>query len=87
MPSYKLSFSKPALKDVKKLNQYQKKIIIKKLKYFLSLDDPISVAVQLKEPFEGQYRWRIGPYRVVFDIKGTIIDVLRVEHRRQVYKK
>lgn len=87
MANYRLEFKKPAKKDVEKLNPYQAKRIIKKLKYYISLDDPLSVAVSLNEPFEGQYRWRIGPYRVVFDVEKDVICVLRVEHRRQVYRK
>ena len=33
----------------------------------------------------GQYRWRVGPYRIRYDIEGDIVHVLRVRHRREAY--
>jgi mRNA interferase RelE/StbE len=31
----------------------------------------------------GQYRWRVGPYRIRYDIEGEKVHVLRVRHRRE----
>jgi len=33
----------------------------------------------------GQYRWRVGPYRIRYDIEGDQIHVLRVRHRKEAY--
>jgi len=33
----------------------------------------------------GQYRWRVGPYRIRYDIEGDKVHVLRVRHRREPY--
>jgi mRNA interferase RelE/StbE len=41
----------------------------------------------LIDPKLGTYRFRIGDYRVIFDIEGKDIVVLRVGHRRDIYKK
>lgn len=35
----------------------------------------------------GSYRFRIGDYRVVFDLEGDQIVILRVGHRREIYKR
>ncbi|MDH4220892.1 MAG: type II toxin-antitoxin system RelE/ParE family toxin [Candidatus Aminicenantes bacterium] len=35
----------------------------------------------------GGYRFRIGDYRVIFDIEGNEIGVLRVGHRREIYRR
>jgi len=35
----------------------------------------------------GSYRFRIGDYRVIFDIEGDEIVVLRVGHRKDIYKR
>ncbi len=35
----------------------------------------------------GSYRFRIGDYRVIFDIDKDKIVVLRVGHRREIYRK
>jgi len=33
----------------------------------------------------GQYRWRVGPYRIRYDIEGDRVHILRVRHRREAY--
>jgi mRNA interferase RelE/StbE len=35
----------------------------------------------------GAYRFRIGDYRVVFDLEGDEIVILRVGHRRDIYRR
>jgi len=42
---------------------------------------------KLSDPILGEYRFGIGDYRVVFDIEGDEIIVLRVGHRREIYKR
>ncbi len=37
-------------------------------------------------PKIGTYRFRIGDYRVIFDIYGEDIVILRIGHRRSIYK-
>jgi len=46
-------------------------------------------AVKLKGEFPDHYRIRIGFYRVIYKIekKNLIIVVVRVGHRREVYRK
>ena len=41
---------------------------------------------QLKGPFAGLRKLRVGDYRVVFGIFGNDVLVLRIGHRREVYK-
>jgi len=40
----------------------------------------------LINPEFGTYRFRIGDYRVIFDIEDDQIIVLRIGHRREVYR-
>jgi len=35
----------------------------------------------------GNYRFRIGDYRVIFDLEEYDISVLRVGHRKEIYRK
>lgn len=48
--------------------------------------DPLQYAVKLTDPSIGTYRFRIGDYRVVFDIINDEIVVLAVGHRREIYR-
>jgi mRNA-degrading endonuclease RelE of RelBE toxin-antitoxin system len=41
--------------------------IIEKLEYFVRMPDPLFYAKKIKDQTLGQYRFRIGDYRVLFD--------------------
>lgn len=83
--SYKLLYTKTALDDIRKLDFITKKRIKKKLEEYAVI--PLVCAKKLTRISLGSYRWRIGNYRVVFDIKGKNVVVLRIGHRREIYKK
>lgn len=34
----------------------------------------------------GMWRWRVGPYRIRYDIEGHDIVLLRVRHRSEIYR-
>ena len=36
---------------------------------------------------DGNYHWRIGHYRVLFDVNGKVILLLRMQHHALVYKE
>lgn len=46
----------------------------------------MAYAEKLKDYELGDWRFRIGTYRVVFDLEGDTIYVLRVGDRKDVYK-
>ena len=48
--------------------------------------DPLKHARKLVDPKIGTYRFRIGDYRVVFDIDNKSIVILRIGHRKDIYK-
>ncbi len=82
---YKLVYTQRAIKDIRKLEQNTKKRIGQALVRYE--EDPLKYAEKLIDPRLGTYRFRIGDYRVVFDLEGSEIIVLRVGHRRDIYKK
>lgn len=84
--AYKLEISGKTKKDLQSLDSVVQKRIVKKLRFFLAQEDPVSFAKTLVNSKDGNYRWRIGHYRAVFDVNSSIILLLRVQHRGQVYK-
>ena len=72
-----------AIKDLKNLNEITQKQIKEKLKDYSS--NPYQYAKKLTDPIIGEYRFRIGDYRVIFDISGNNIIVLRIGHRKNIY--
>ena len=82
--SYRLVYTRRAIKDIQKLEQFVKIRIGKALLRFEA--DPLSHATGLTNTDLGTYRFRIGDYRIIFDLEGDEIVVLRVGHRRDIYK-
>ena len=83
--NYELVFTRRAEKDIKTLDEITKKRIGKALLKYNK--DPLKYAERLTDSKLGDYRFRIGDYRVVFDMDGQRIVVLRVGHRREIYKR
>jgi mRNA interferase RelE/StbE len=82
--TYKIVYTKSVVKDIGKLDRVAKKALKKKIDLYIS--DPLKYARKLIRPSIGNYRWRIGNYRIVFDVKGKTVFVLKIGHRKEIYK-
>ena len=82
---YRLVYTQRALKDIDVLDRSVKQRVGKTLQRYEQ--NPLAHAEPLKQSELGSYRFRIGDYRVVFDLEGPEIVVLRVGHRRDIYKR
>lgn len=87
---YKVIYTENARQDLKDLdNQIHKRIIQKIYEYSLT-SNPLLFAKRLKDFQSGSYRFRIGDYRAIFDLDHLgnikILMILRVKHRKDVYK-
>lgn len=82
--AYNLIFTKNAFDDVKKLDRVAQKRLALKLKVFQT--KPLFYAKKLASSLLGDYRWRVGNYRIIFDIKDKDIVILKIGHRREVYR-
>ena len=76
--------TKNAKKDLDKLDGVLIKRIASKLIYLKM--DPIGLSKSLVDFSQGSYRYRVGDYRICFDIEKNMIVVNRIRHRREVYK-
>jgi len=83
--SYRLVYTQKAVRDIVKLDAGVKKRIGTTLLRFK--DNPLQYADPLTDPGLGGYRFRIGVYRVIFDMEGDDIVVLRVGHRKEIYRR
>ena len=81
----KLIYTKTAFHDIQKLDNVAKKRIKKKLEELSK--NPMSLSKKFINSSIGTYRFRVGNYRIVFDIYKQNIVILRVGHRREIYKK
>lgn len=79
-------FTKSSLKRFKKLPKDIQIRIIRKLDYFCAQDDPIDFAEPLTRSDLGEYRFRIGDYRVSFDVEDQILVIHDVDNRKDIYR-
>lgn len=86
MVSYTLLYKKPAVKAIRKLPPQIQKRIKLKLEWFIAQPDPVVFAEPLTKPADAQYRFKVGTYRILFDVEGNNIVVLLVQHRKDVYR-
>ena len=81
---YKIAFKKSVSRDLKKIEKKQvEKILIK-------IDKELSTKAaqypELKGSFSGLRKCRIGDYRIVYTIINDTVLILRIRHRKNIYK-
>ena len=79
-------FTHSAFRQFKKLDRRIQKRIDEKLRFYLSQKDPLQFAEPIRDLRFGSWRFRIGNYRVLFDLKNNKIIILKIGHRKDIYK-
>lgn len=85
---YKISYSVSVLKKFKKMDAQEAKRIVEYMQEIEKLDNPRIKGKQLMGNRAELWRYRVGDYRVICQIRDTILTVLIVEvgHRKEIYK-
>ena len=83
---YKFVLKEKAVKEIEKLPSEVREKILKKLKFFASCDNPLKFAEKIRDYKLGQFRFRIGNYRVICDVEENKIIILKIGHRKDIYK-
>lgn len=83
----KVEFSKSAFRELKKLPKDVQKRIIDKINFYIKQTDSLMFADHITDSRFGEYRFRIGDYRVMFDVIKNTIFILKVGHRKNVYRQ
>jgi mRNA interferase RelE/StbE len=79
-----------AAKQLKKLDQQAAKKIISYLRERVAkANDPTSMGKMLTGNKANMWRYRVGDYRIICDLKDTELTVLvlRLGHRKNIYNK
>lgn len=87
---YKLRIKKSALKKINKMDKKTSAMLISWINKNLSnTDNPRIQGKQLKGSLKHYWRYRVGSYRIVADIKDDELIILGVDaaHRRERYNK
>ena len=81
---YRVVYKASVEKDLKKIDKTEAKKILSRIEGDLAKDPDKGSA--LGGTFQGLYRCRIGDYRVIYTKTVDGILVLRIGHRRDVYR-
>ena len=82
--NYKIAFKKSFSRDLKKIDKEQAKRILKKIED--ELPQKAESLPTLTGKFSGLRKFRVCDFRVIFSIIGDIALILRIRHRKEVYK-
>ena len=80
----KYIFTPTAEDDFDKLTRPNRKRIAEKKRFYASHEDPLQFAERLTGSHE--YRFRIGDYRVIFEIMHGILWVNAITRRDEAYR-
>ena len=86
---YKIVFSKQAASEIKKLDKTTKTLLERWLqKHLVNCENPRVYGKGLTSDKAGLWRYRIGNYRLICDIRDDemIVLALTFGHRSEVYK-
>lgn len=86
--SYRLVFTSEIQKQFRKMDKYQAILITRWLyQHIDGIDDPRKFGKELTTNRSGQWRYRIGKYRVIVEIEDSQLVVLAVQvgHEKNVY--
>lgn len=89
MKKYEVEVSERFKKEFRKLDKYTQKIIRAWInKNLVDCENPRQYGKGLTANRSGQWRYRIGDYRLICEIEDNkmVILALSIGHRRDVYK-
>lgn len=81
---YKSAFKKSVGRDLKRIDKDQADRILKKIEE--NLPGKADSFPSLTGKFAGLKKYRVGDFRVIFSIINDTVLILRISHRREVYR-
>lgn len=88
MKRYTVEYTPRAIKELQKLDKYTRQMIYSWIgKNLEGCTDPRQHGKGLTANRSGQWRYRVGDYRIIADIQEDkiVILILTIGHRREIY--
>ena len=86
---YNVEFSQRAVKDLKKLDKHTSALILGWVRKNLQgCENPRQFGKGLTANRSGEWRYRVGDYRLLAQIEDNVIRILtlNIGHRKDIYK-
>ncbi len=82
----KINYTKSAIADFVSLPKEVQKRIAQKMRFYAQAQNPIRFAERLTDFKDADFRFRIGEYRILFDVINDSIFILKIKNRKDSYK-
>lgn len=82
--AFSVSYKSTVEDDLRRLDKPVARRILQKIETDLAKDPARGIAMQGE--FQGLFRYRVGDYRIVYARVADGILVLRIRHRKDVYR-
>ena len=83
--AYRIVYKRSVTRDLSRLDKAEARRILNRLEKDLA--EKADSYPALKGKFARLRKYRIGEYRVIYAIIASDVQVLRIGHRRDIYKK
>ncbi len=83
--AYRIVYKKSVARDLSRLDKAEARRVLNRLEK--DLPEKADSYPALKVKFAGLRKYRIGEYRVIYAVVASDVQVLRIGHRRDIYKK
>lgn len=83
--AFEIVYKKSVQRDLKKLSKAEAKRVLDQLEKDLS--ENAGTFPSLKGKFAGLRKYRVGDYRAVYAIIDKDVLILRIRHRKEVYRE
>jgi mRNA interferase RelE/StbE len=80
---YQIEYGVTALNDLEELPSKQRAQILRKID---RLQQGLHGDIKRLRDADFAYRLRMGDYRVLFDVEGSVIVIRRIGHRKNIYE-
>ena len=88
MKRYKVEYTERAIKELRKMDKYTRQMLYSWIdKNLVNCENPKLHGKPLTANRKGQWRYRVGDYRIITEIQEDriVILILTVGHRSEVY--
>ena len=87
MADYKVEWKRSAVKELEKLPRQAITRVVEAVRYLAS--NPFPAGIRKLTGSDQTYRIRVGVYRILYivNVDQLIIEIIRVKHRKDVYKR
>jgi len=82
----KINYTKSAIADLISLPKEVQRRIAQKMRFYAEAQNPVRFVEHLTDFKDAEFRFRIGEYRILFDVINNSIFILKIKNRKDSYR-